>query len=356
MTEESPTGAATSAMKAGDDGDRRLEFYSAPQWAGMKSGFAGENFSYKQYFAQSDILAALQLMPEEILWLTTVPAEPDSCDAVLFLGCNALKTPHLILSVVDILSAMGIQFVTIGGPANCCGIVHHLGEKFDVAEAVADSATAKVARFQPRNVVSICPNCNYHYDNVVSKTAEIPFQMEQIYEFLNERLSDLPAMQPFEKRVGLHRHEGTSHHQDRHGDMCADILRAIPGVELVELPSFEELGAYCTTKTMTITTAERYEEIMDELFSVADRECDVMATMYHSCQRELCGRDHRAPSLEVKNVCTILAEAMGFPHEDRFARYRRIGDIDEIMHDAAPFIEAHGLMPDAVRKALAAVI
>ena len=342
--------------RSGHDDDPRAEFYAAPQWAGMKSGFAGESFSYKNYFASSDILAALQLMPDEIRWLTTVPAHPEQCDVVLFLGCNALKTPHLILSVTDILGAMGLDFATIGGPANCCGIVHHLGEKFDVADAVADAATAKVARFQPGNVVSICPNCNYHYDNVVSQTDELPFQMEQIYEFLHARLANLTSVQPVAKRVGLHRHAGTSHHQDRHGDMCADILRAIPGIELVELPVFEELGAYCAAKSMTLATAERYEEIMDELFSFAARECDVMATMYHSCQRELCGRFHRAPDLDVKNVCTILAEAMGFHHEDRFARYRRIGDIDRIMEDAAPYIAAHGLNSDAVRKALAAVI
>jgi len=136
----------------------------------------------------------------------------------------------------------------------------------------------------------------------------------------------------------------------------AGILSAIPGVELVELPTFEELGAYYTAQAMTLATAERYEEIMQDLFGKAARECDVMATMYHSCQRELSGKDYGAPDLPVKNVCTILGEAMGFHHEDRFAHYRRIGDIDLIMDEAVPYISAHGLKPEAVRQGLAAVI
>ena len=357
MPSNSTSEAMQPSAKASVAQDARRQFYSGPVWTSMRSAFAGDGFSYRDYFSQANVLAALQLMPAEIPWLTIVPADPEPRDTVLFLGCNALKTPHLILSVVDTLRAMGVDFVTLGGPANCCGIVHHLGEDFDVSEAMSDTSTAKIVRFQPNHVVTICPNCNYQYDNVVTKTADVPFEMVQFYEFLHERLSELPIKRRYEKRVGLHRHAGTSHHQDRHGDVCAEILKAIPGIEVVELPSFKELGAYCTASAMTDATPERYQEIMDEMFSAAaDRNCDIVATIYHSCQRELCGEEHRVPSMEIKSVYTIIGEALGFDHEDKLKRYKQIGDIDKILDEAAPYIDAHELSPEAARKALASVI
>lgn len=354
-----PTGTANATVsenQAPCAEDARHAFYEGSDWKGMRSAFASPAFSYKSYFDQANVLAALQMMPDEIPWLTQVPAEPEPRDTVLFLGCNALKTPHLILSVVDTLNAMGVDFVTLGGPANCCGIVHHLGEDYDVSEKLSDSSTAKIARFRPHNVVTICPNCNYQYENVVSKTTEVPFEMVQFYEFLHARLADLPIRGNFAKRIGLHRHAGSSHHQDRHGEVCTDILRAIPGVEVVDLPQYRELGAYCTARAMTNATPDRHAEIIDELFAAATgAACDIVATLYHSCQRELCGEEHRR-GVEVKSVYTIVGDALGFPHEDKLKRFKEIGDVEHVLEVVAPNLAAHHLPPEAARAALASVL
>ena len=353
----STTTEKTAAGGAGDN--PRVEAYSGSVWKGYRKLYGDAKFSYKDYFGGINVIAALQLMPDEIPWLTIVPRDPEPKDTVLFLGCNALRTPHLILATVDVLKALEVDFVTLGGPANCCSIVHSLHGDTHMAEKVSETSTDKIARYKPNNVVTICPNCNYTYEHVVAKTQDPPFEMVQFYEFLHARIQDAPFKKPFEKRIGLHRHLGSSHHQDRHGDMCADILAAIPGVEVVELPSFEDLGALCTHRASTDMTEERYDEIMDALFAAAAAEkCDMMAVIYHSCQRELGGQEYRATGapVEVKSVYEIVAEAFGYHHEDKIKRFRKIGDVDAILADVAPNMEAHRISPEAARAALATLL
>ncbi len=344
-----------TASDEGDALDLRRNAYAGPAWSGYRRLYGHPEFSYTDYFGGINVLAALQLMPDEIPWLSRVPRNPEHRDTVLYLGCNAVRTPHLVLAAIDVLRAMRIDFVTLGGPANCCSIVHTLHGDYEAAEKVSESATDKIARFRPNNVVTICPNCNYTYETVVAKTQNAPFEMVQFYEFLHTHLGKLRFEESFEKRIGLHNHFGDSHHQDLHGQMCADILRAIPGVELVELPAFEELGALCTHRASTDITEERYEEIMGELFgAAADENCDIVAVIYHSCQRELGAHEFRAP-VEVKSVYEIVAEALGFHHEDKIRKFRRIADIEAILEEVAPNLEAHNISPEAARRALAAL-
>lgn len=346
----------TSAADDPAAGNPRVDAYAGDVWRGYRQLYGDEGFSYKGYFNGINLTVALQVMPDEIAWLTSVPRTPEPHDTVLYLGCNAMRTPHLVLAAIDVLKAMGEDLVTIGGPANCCGIVHNLHRDFEVADKVSKTSTDKILRFQPKNVLTICPNCNYTYEHVTAKTQEVPFEMVHFYEYVHANLDKLSFAKPYPKRIGLHRHLGDSHHQDRHGRMCADILAAIAGVTVVDLPTFEELGALCTLRSSTSITEERYEDIMAGLFGAAAAAgCDTMGVVYHSCQRELAAQAHRAP-VAVKSVYEIVAEALGCPHEDKLARFRAIGDVDAVLAEVAPNIAAYRIDPAAARRLIASIV
>lgn len=46
-------------------------------------------------------------------------------ELLLYLGCNVLRTAHLVKTGVAVLEAMGFDFNAAGGPAHCCGMAHH---------------------------------------------------------------------------------------------------------------------------------------------------------------------------------------------------------------------------------------
>ncbi len=72
---------------------------------------------YKQYFQEINVLHGLQSPPEERDWLLGIPkGEVEPVDTLLYLGCNVLRTSHLINTVTDVFKLLGEEFVTVGGP------------------------------------------------------------------------------------------------------------------------------------------------------------------------------------------------------------------------------------------------
>lgn len=329
----------------------------------------GRAFPYAAYFSEIDVMPALLMMPDEIPWLRQAPRDPGPHETVLYLGCQALKTPHFCREAIDVLESLGESVVTIGGPAVCCGSVHeNFGHDLDLAEGAGKSTTGKLASFAPENVLTICPNCTHQYEHGVASTLDdMPFDMTHFYQHVhaNRGRLDFRVSGARPRRVGLHRHLGSSHHQDEHGDLCAELLAAIPGVEVVELPTLEALGPLCYPRAFRRIEDDAWAAYTDRLFGVArEAGCDVVATIYHACQRELAievaGRALRGDqygATEVVSVCGLLSRALGHPpRDDGIRRLKALGDVDAVMAAVAPNVEAHRIDPALARRVVTSVL
>ena len=58
-------------------------------------------------------------------------------DVVLYLGCNVLRTTHMIQTVTDIFKMMGVSYAAVGGKTYCCGIQHYQRGDEEAARSVA---------------------------------------------------------------------------------------------------------------------------------------------------------------------------------------------------------------------------
>ena len=84
-----------------------------------------ETFSFAKYFAEINTLADLQFMPGEKPFIDRPSTPVEAKEMLLYLGCNVLRTAHLAMTAIQVLKAMGFDFNAAGGPAHCCGIIHH---------------------------------------------------------------------------------------------------------------------------------------------------------------------------------------------------------------------------------------
>jgi len=83
-------------------------------------------FPFGKYFGEIRLLADLQFQDGAKPFEDRPPDDPEAKDLLLYLGCNVLRTAHLVSTVTAVLKAMGFDFNAVGGPAYCCGIIHHM--------------------------------------------------------------------------------------------------------------------------------------------------------------------------------------------------------------------------------------
>ena len=147
-------------------------------------------FDYKQYFG--DVLVAQNLLtrPEERTWRTAAPArDAEHHDIVLYLGCNVLRTSHMIQTVTAIFDRLGLDYIAVGGPTYCCGIVHHQNGDTAASTGMNRRTLEHFQRYTPREVVMWCPSCIYFYDE--AKQRKLPFPTRQTAEFLAAKLPEI---------------------------------------------------------------------------------------------------------------------------------------------------------------------
>jgi heterodisulfide reductase subunit D len=282
--------------------------------------------------------------------------EPDTApDFVFYTGCNVLKTPHIALLALDIMDALGITYHVMGGPSHCCGIVQMRSGDVATSGRFAESTMDKLARSKSGQVISWCPSCHVQFTETTLPTIERtrgarPFEMTPFMLFLRKHLDRLRPLlrNRVDMRIALHRHPGIKGVVEA----AEDILRAVPGVELVDLaqPAVGLMSNY-----FRALPAYRRELQKNELDAAEQAQIDALVAVYHADHRELCAHERDYP-FRIMNMLEIVGESMGIHHEDHFKRLKMLQDVDAIAADCQDLVAQHGLDVETTRQAIQAML
>jgi heterodisulfide reductase subunit D len=282
--------------------------------------------------------------------------EPDTPpDFVFYTGCNVLKTPHIALLALDIMDALGITYHVMGGPSHCCGIVQMRSGDVATSGRFAESTMDKLARSKSGQVISWCPSCHVQFTETTLPTIERtrgarPFEMTPFMLFLRKHLDRLRPLlrNRVDMRIALHRHPGIKGVVEA----AEDILRAVPGVELVDLaqPAVGLMSNY-----FRALPAYRRELQKNELDAAEQAQIDALVAVYHADHRELCAHERDYP-FRIMNMLEIVGESMGIHHEDHFKRLKMLQDVDAIAADCQDLVAQHGLDVETTRQAIQAML
>lgn len=236
-------------------------------------------------------------------------------------GCNMLRHAELIRLSMSLLERAGFDVEAAGGPGYCCGT------PYDHAPGAASNMAARtVERFNSASkdegrgtVVTWCPSCHMHMSDIMAPGNVTHFDVAHITEVLAEAGDKLvPLMvNPVRRRVLLHRHIGFATHAPVN-DRVASVLGRIPGLEIVEGPAVP--GHMCSSIGAVPGALKPHLEATWK--SAVDANCDTVATIFHSCHREVAGLDGRG-GIEVRNWVHLVAEAMGLDAGDAYRSWRK---------------------------------
>jgi heterodisulfide reductase subunit D len=301
------------------------------------------------------VLSRLQLTGEALARLgqghergAATGAPEAEADFVFYTGCNVLKTPHIALLALDIMDALGISYRVMGGPTHCCGVIHMRAGDSEVAGRMATSTLDKLAQSKTGQVLAWCPSCFVQFTETTLPTVERqrgakPFDMTPFMRFLAGRLDALRPLlrHRVEMRVALHKHPGVTGVVEA----AEAILRAVPGVELVDLGQ-PAMGLQSVN--LAVLPAYKRELQLRELEAAAAAKVDALAAVYHSDHRELCAHERDWP-FRIVNVLEIIGAGMGLQERDEYKRLKIMQDADAILADCRDLLDRHRLDAEVAR-------
>ncbi len=310
------------------------------------SGNKDRNY-YSKFFREIDVLHGMQSTPEDREWLLTSPkGEVRQAKVVLYMGCNVMRTTHLMRTVTDVFKLLGVDFVSVGGAAYCCGIQHYNQGDTDASKSVARTTVDNFEKFQPEQVVMWCPSCISFYDEIMDMRKDFTFQ--HVTQFLVEQIGKLDLKPQPPQKVALHYHTG-GEQTDSEAQAAWTLLSALPGIELVDIGTDERWERRCTPALQTNLGESGWDILARKsIQSATDVKADVYATLYHGCQRSLCGFEAEYP-LKVEHYLTVMGRALGIEYEDQYKKHMLRGDAIAIMEEVTPCAVASGISLEEAR-------
>jgi len=306
----------------------------------------------------ANILARMQLTDEELgrlgqhvasrLESGSTAKQGERPDFVFYTGCNVLKTPHIALTALDIMDALGVTYTVMGGPTHCCGIIQGRAGDLEVSGRMATASLDKLAEGKT-GVISWCASCHTQFTETTLPAIEKmrgarPFEMTPFMLFLKTRFQDLrPLMKnSVPLKVALHKHPGVKGVVEA----ATELLQMVPGVELVDLhqPAVGLMSNFLNALPEYKRGLHRAELDAAEAAGV-----DALVAIYHPDHRELCAHE-RDYSFKIVNILDIVGASMGLFHADHFKRLKMMQDADAIVADCKDMLAARNIDPADARR------
>lgn len=253
------------------------------------------------------------------------PKIDESSDILYFAGCTAsLVNTDVAQASVELLDRAGVKFNYMGEDEACCGIPMKVAGKWDVFEEIYEHNTAEARKRGAKTIVTSCPACGLVWKELYANLAtergdEYEFEVKHYSELVADAIADGTLTFDHEVNKKLTFHD--SCHMGRaqgNYEPPRDIIKAIPGVEFVEMEHHHE-DALCCGSVLTLigetpVAPELGKMRLDEAVAV---EADAMVALCPCCQVQF--RDSVAKKdipMEVVDLAHLAMDGLGIAHPD----------------------------------------
>ncbi len=249
----------------------------------------------------------------------------EKADIAYFAGCTASYVEQDIAKAsATLLDKAGVEFTYLGTDEACCGIPMLVAGKWEVFEEIMEHNIAKMKEKEVKTVTTSCPACWLVWHTIypewaAKKGLDYPFETKHYSEILAEKIKagELKFTQPVNMKVTFH----DSCHIGRAGGVYEpprELIKAIPGVEFVEMEHNRENGLCCGSVLTLVGEPEVAPVIGDERLAEAEKAgAEALLALCPCCQFQLrVTADKVGREIPVKDLASFAAQGLGYDFPD----------------------------------------
>jgi len=239
---------------------------------------------------------------------------PSTGEVLYFTGCTAgLKLPETAISTAKVLKAAGVDFAVLEDEP-CCGSVMLRTGMVEEAKQNAEKALEMIATSGAKKIVVTCAGClkTFREDFIERFGLDLP-EVQHVVEYLQPLIESgkLKLKKSDEvKKITWHDpcHLGRAlgvYEEPR------EVLKAIPGVELVEMETNREAAMCCGAggglRSYDGDLAKKIAA--DRMQDAEDVEADIIVTACPFCEHNLIsGAESIDSKIKVVDILDLLAD------------------------------------------------
>lgn len=181
--------------------------------------------------------------PKKWRELTAGKKLPKTAHTMLFLGCvPSYVDMKIVPSFMEILDTAAVDYTLLGEDENCCGFPVYLAGSPEF-EAISKENTRKIKATGAKMLITPCAGCYKAFRELYKDLdIEVLHSVEYIRRLIDE--GKLSLQTPFEKTVTYHDPCDLGRHLEIY-DTPREILKKVPGLELVEFPRNRQNARCC---------------------------------------------------------------------------------------------------------------
>ena len=123
----------------------------------------------------------------------------------------------------------------------------------------------------------------------------------------------------------------------------------MPGLTVVDVEPTLAFDRSCTAAVQEKLGTAAWEALaLDEIDRARAGGADTLATIYHGCQRLMCGLERKRP-ITIEHYLSVFARGLGIEFEDKYKRYLLSGDTEAILEEMTPCQQADRVDPARAR-------
>ena len=256
---------------------------------------------------------------ERAEWVDDMRDAPDhgfikeSAEVVYFTGCVSSFFPmvqKIPMALAETLEVSGVDFTLLGEEEWCCGFPLLGAGLRDIAGEFIDHNIKAIRKKGAQKIIVVCPSCYQKWREYYPDEFEIFHVTEFLIELLKNKqlqLKELPMTVTYHDPCDLGRGA-------RVFEAPRDIIRSIPGINLVELLDNRENCRCCGGGGNLESFAPEVGQAVarNRIRQAADVGAGTLISACQQCERTLANAA-RAERLRVrvKDITEVVLEAMG---------------------------------------------